>query len=88
MAGDTVEESPSIWFAALLVAAPIVTGTSLFLRFEAGAIHRPGLYLIGAGVIVGGFLALWRWTRARSRGFEVLEVGGRPPAVGSSVPNG
>lgn len=57
---DTREHPPSLWLVLILIVTPIVAGVSLFVLFETGPIHRLGLYLIGAGVLVGGMLVLWR----------------------------
>ena len=51
---------PSLGLVLFLIVTPIVAGVSLFLLFETGPIHRLGMYLIGAGVLVGGFLLLWQ----------------------------
>lgn len=60
MNGDTAEPPPSLGLVLILLATPIVAGVSLLLFFETGPIHRLGLYLFGAGVLVGGVLLLWR----------------------------
>lgn len=59
MAGET-DLAPSAWVAAALVVAPIVAGILLFVLFEGGPVHRLGLFMIGAGVIVGAALVLSR----------------------------
>lgn len=42
----------------ILVIAPIGAGALLFVLFKSGPVHDLGLFLIGAGVIVGGALFL------------------------------
>jgi len=60
MERDTGEPPPSLGLVIILIATPIVLGGSLFFLFDTGPIHRLGLYLIGAGVLVGGIIFLWR----------------------------
>lgn len=59
--GNESEGVPmSSGLAILLVVAPFAAGGLLFILFESGPIHDLGLFLIGAGVIVGGALLLMR----------------------------
>lgn len=59
--GGARDDTPiSVGLAVLLVLLPVVGGGLLFLLFDVGPVHRLGLYLIGAGVIVGAASLLLR----------------------------
>lgn len=60
MGSDPGDNRISVGLAVLLVLLPVVGGGLLFLLFDAGPVHRLGLYLIGAGVIVGAAILLSR----------------------------
>lgn len=60
MGSEPGDDRTSVGSAVLLVLLPIAGGGLLFLLFDAGPVHGLGLYLIGAGVIVGAALLLSR----------------------------
>lgn len=60
MGSDPADNPISIGVAVLLVALPVVAGGLLLVVFDAGAIHRLGLFMVGAGVIVGAAVLMLR----------------------------
>ncbi len=60
MVAGSASDALSERWAVFLVLLPIVGGGLLFFLFESGVVHRLGLFMMGAGVIVGSVLLLLR----------------------------
>jgi hypothetical protein len=58
MGAESTSDALSDRWAVFFVLLPIIGGGTLFLLFESGDIHRLGLFLMGAGVVVGSALLL------------------------------